>query len=62
MALNWTRGYKYTYTIDLAGGGYEEKNGDDSDEDLDPVLENQEIFFVYCTVDAWDTSDSNVTL
>ena len=52
MALNWTRGYKYTYTIDLAGGGYEEKNGDDSDEDLDPVLENQEIFFVDCTVDA----------
>lgn len=62
VALNWTPGYKYTYTIDLAGGGYEEKNGDDSDEDLDPVLENQEIFFVDCTVDAWDTSDSNVTL
>lgn len=62
VALNWTPGYKYTYTIDLAGGGYEEENGDDGDEDLDPVLENQEIFFVDCTVDAWDTSDSDVTL
>lgn len=61
VALNWTPGYKYTYIIDLAGGGYEEKN-DDGDEDLDPVLENQEIFFVDCTVDAWDVSDQNITL
>ena len=60
--LNWTPGFRYTYTIDLAGGGYEEENGDDGNDDLDPVLENQEIFFVDCTVDAWDISDHNVTL
>lgn len=62
VALNWTPGYKYTYTIDLAGGGYEEENGGDTDEDLDPVLENQEIFFVDCTVDAWDATDHDITL
>ena len=62
VALNWTPGYKYTYIIDLAGGGYEEENGDDSDDDLDPVLEDQEIFFVECTVDAWDNSEQNISL
>lgn len=62
VEFNWTPGFRYTYTIDLAGGGYEEENGDDGDSDLDPVLENQEIFFVDCTVDAWDISDHNVTL
>ena len=65
VAVNWTPGYKYTYTIDLAGGGYEEGNDDtdgDDDTELDPVLDNQEIFFVECTIDAWDSSDQNVTL
>lgn len=65
IAVNWTPGYKYTYTIDLAGGGYEEGNDDtdgDDDTELDPVLDNQEIFFVDCTIDAWDASDHNVTL
>lgn len=62
VALDWNPGYKYTYTIDLAGGGYEEDNGDGTDEDLDPVLEDQEIFFVSCTVDAWDSTEHNVTL
>ncbi len=61
VALDWKPGYKYTYTIDLAGGGYEEKNGDDTDDDLDPVLENQEIFFVDCSVDAWDISDRDLS-
>lgn len=64
IAIDWNPGYKYTYTIDLAGGGYKEKNdGTDTTEttDLDPVLENQEIFFVDCTIDAWDESDANVT-
>lgn len=62
VALNWTPGYRYTYVINLADGGFEETNGDDGNDDLDPVLENQEIFFVDCTVDAWDVSDNNVIL
>lgn len=65
IAIDWTPGYKYTYTIDLAGGGYEEGNDDtdgDDDTEPDPVLDNQEIFFVDCTIDAWDTIDRNVTM
>ena len=61
--IAWTPGYKYTYTIDLAGGGYQEKNdGSETTEttDLDPVLEDAEIFFVNCTIDAWDTSSIDI--
>lgn len=53
----WKPGYKYTYTLDLADGGYYEKNHD-TNEDLDPILENAIIKFVTVTVDAWDT-DTN---
>ena len=48
----WLPGHKYTYTLDLAGGGYYPTNQDAS-EDLDPILENAEIFFLTPTVDAW---------
>ncbi len=48
----WLPGHKYTYTLDLAGGGYYPTNQDAS-EDLDPILENAEIFFLTPSVDAW---------
>ena len=49
---NWEPGKKYTYTIDLAGGGYYETN-QDSDADLDAILEGAEIKFVSVSVDGW---------
>lgn len=51
-ATQWLPGHKYTYTLDLAGGGYYTTNQDDN-SDLDPILENAEIFFLSPTVDAW---------
>lgn len=52
---NWEPGKKYTYTIDLAGGGYFETNQNETtvDEDLDPLLDGAEIKFVSVTVDDW---------
>ena len=48
-------GKKYTYTIDLAGGGYYETNQSETtvDEDLDPILGDAVIKFVTVTVDDW---------
>ena len=56
----WNPGYAYTYTVDLAQGGYYSTNQNDSDEDLDPVLEGAEIMFVAVTVDGWDAQDIDV--
>lgn len=50
--VQWLPGHKYTYTLDLAGGGYYPTNQDGS-EDLDPILENAEIFFLSPSVDVW---------
>lgn len=50
---NWEPGKKYTYTIDIADGGYYEQNNNDGDDDLDPLLEGAEIKFVSVTVDDW---------
>lgn len=55
-ATQWLPGHKYTYTLDLAGGGYYTTNQDAS-EDLDPILENAEIFFLTPTVDEWIAAD-----
>ena len=54
----WAPGKKYTYTVDLAGGGYYPKNND-ADEDLDPILEGAEIQFVYVDVDSWSFFDGD---
>lgn len=51
-ASTWAPGYHYTYTVDLAGGGYSATNKD-TDTDLDPLLEGAEIKFVNVTVDDW---------
>ena len=59
VKFTWQPGKKYTYTIDLAGGGYWELN-DDADIALDPVLDGAEIKFVTVTVDAWDPQGESV--
>lgn len=51
-ALTWLPGHKYTYTVDLAGGGYHTTN-QDSNADLDQILKNAVIQFVNVTVDTW---------
>ena len=59
-AGTWNPGYHYTYTVDLAGGGYYPDNHD-TDTDLDPILEDAEIKFVSVTVDTWaDGGTTNV--
>ena len=52
VALSWEPGKMYTYTIDLAGGGYFEQNHD-GNADLDPILEGAVIRFASVTVDNW---------
>lgn len=51
-AITWLPGHRYTYTVDLAGGGYYPTN-QDTNEDLDPILENAEIQFINATIDEW---------
>lgn len=53
QAITWVPGYKYIYTVDLAGGGYF-PTSQDADSDLDPVLSGAEIMFATVTLDAWD--------
>ena len=52
VATQWLPGHKYTYTLNLAGGGNYTTNHD-NDVDLDPILENAEIYFLTPTVDKW---------
>lgn len=58
-AGGWVPGTKYTYTVDLAGGGYWEKN-DTGDQALDPILAGAEIKFVTVTIDTWDEADGSI--
>ena len=51
---SWEPGKKYTYTVNLAGGGFEETNKASTDANLDPILQNAEITFVNVTVDEWN--------
>ncbi len=60
VAFTWVPGKKYIYTIDLADGGYWEKNDKGDDTALDPVLAGAEIKFVQVTVDDWDNNAVNV--
>ena len=57
ITTNWNPGYKYTYTIDVAGGGYMPTDTN-NDKELDPVLAGAVIVFSpSCTIDAWDPQD-----
>jgi hypothetical protein len=56
---SWTPGLKYTYTINMAGGGYypQDKN---SDYKLDQIL-NEIVISPSCTIDVWNAqSDAAV--
>lgn len=60
VAFDWKPGFHYTYTVDLAGGGYYETNQDDINPgkpDLDPILDGALIRFVPVTVTPWDMQD-----
>lgn len=64
-SITWLPGHKYTYIVDLAGGGYYFTNND-TDIDLDPIINSaDEIKFVNCTVDDWivtaPAGDQNVS-
>jgi len=61
ITTSWNPGYKYTYTINVAGGGYEPEDTD-NDKLLDPVLDGAVIVFSpSCTIDAWDPQAVNVS-
>jgi len=60
--IGWLPGHKYTYTVDLAGGGYFPTNKAETDEKLDPILDGAEIKFVTVTVDAWPTTAINTDI
>ncbi len=57
----WLAGTHYTYTVDLAGGGYYETNqASPSGATLDRVLNLHEITFATVSVTDWGTSASDV--
>lgn len=51
--LTWKAGHSYTYTVNLAGGGYFPDNVDGTDAKLDPILKGAEIEFVAVSIDSW---------
>ncbi len=58
-ASGWLPGKKYTYTVDLAGGGYYPANtAAGTGTALDPILDGAEIKFVTVTVDEWPAGDA----
>lgn len=62
-SITWQPGYKYTYTIDLAGGGFKETDDPTVNPGTlvpDPILAGAEIKFLTVTVDAWETSDITI--
>ena len=60
-SFNWNPGFKYTYTVDLAGGGYQPGNVDTTvATTLDKVLGDVIVFSPDCTVDYWVTPADNV--
>ena len=55
--FNFEPGKKYTFVVDLVGGGYFEENQDASD-DLDPILEGAVISFASVTVDDFSSQEA----
>jgi len=61
ITQNWTPGYKYTYTVDVAAGGYMPTDTN-NDKILDPVLKGAVIdFSATCTIDEWDSQPVDVS-
>lgn len=55
-SITWQPGHKYTYIIDLSGGGYYPTNNTGNSA-LDPIIAgNNEIKFASVSVDEWDTT------
>jgi len=62
-SITWLPGYKYTYTIDLAGGGFKETDDPTVNPGTlipDPILAGAEIKFLTVTVDTWETRDITI--
>jgi len=55
--FNFEPGKKYTFTVDLCGGGYYETNHD-ANTDLDPILEGAVISFASVTVDDFSSQSA----
>ena len=58
-AITWEAGKQYTYTIDLADGGYFETNQNTDDANLDPILGGY-IQFASVTVSTWNTTPGEI--
>lgn len=57
---SWLPGKKYTYIVDVAGGGYQPTNVDSEEStDLDEVLRGLAIQFNACSIDVWVTDLNN---
>lgn len=56
LAGGWEAGKQYTYTIDLADGGYFETNQTSTDANLDAIFDGKLIKFVSLTITDWDTT------
>lgn len=56
VTVNWEPGKQYTYTVDLAGGGYYLTN-QDSDIALDPILENGYASFADVDITPWNVNN-----
>ena len=52
VSIDWSPGYKYTYTINVGDGGYEPIDTD-NDGALDPTLGTEIVFSPSCTIDYW---------
>lgn len=61
ITVDWTPGYKYTYQIDVAGGGYQPSDRN-TNVNLDKVLPEAIVFAATCSIDEWDTSNVAVNM
>ena len=58
VTIAWNPGYKYTYQIDVAGGGYQPTDQNNSGTTPDRVLDSPIEISATCTIDAWDNADA----
>lgn len=58
VAIAWNPGYKYTYQIDVAGGGYQPTDQGNDGTTPDRVLDSPIEISASCTIDDWDAADA----
>ena len=56
VGIDWEPGYKYTYQIDVAGGGYQPTDQGNDNTNPDRVLDSPIEISASCTIDSWDTT------